>query len=303
MAVDRRDFLKSSTLLIGALLYPGKNLLGISKLLPLSGIREIRSNIGVFTEEGGTIGWYVSEDALVVVDSQFPKTVKNFMDEIREKSHRRIDILFNTHHHSDHTSGNYYLKDFADKIVAQENCPVLQKKFYGSEKEGSQQVYADTTFKDEWEYSIGKEKLKAYYLGSAHTDADAFLHFQNSNVVHFGDLVFNKIYPYMDRPAGCNIQGLINVLEKAVSMFDKETIFIFGHANSPENVTGKTDDLITMKNYFSALLELVEKEIKTGKSLEEIKKINNVPGFENLVEGWQGAKDMSLVAAYEELSS
>ena len=52
------------------------------------------------------------------------------MSEIREKTERKIDILFNTHHHGDHTSGNYYLKDYADKIVAQENCPALQKKFY-----------------------------------------------------------------------------------------------------------------------------------------------------------------------------
>jgi glyoxylase-like metal-dependent hydrolase (beta-lactamase superfamily II) len=303
MATDRRDFIKSSAFLFGAMLYPGKTLSGLTKLFPLSGIREIRSNIGVFTEEGGTIGWYIDEDALVVIDTQFPKTVKNFWNEISEKSQRRIDILFNTHHHGDHTSGNYFLKDFADKIVAQELCPVLQKKFYGTGGDGSEQVYADTTFDKEWEYSIGKEKMNAYHFESAHTEADAFIHFQNANVVHFGDLVFNKIYPYMDRPAGCNIQGLINVLEKAISMFDKDTIFIFGHASSPENVTGKTDALVTMKNYFEALMELVQREVKSGKSLEEIKEIKHIPGFENLIEGWEGAKNMSLTAAYEELSS
>jgi len=303
MAAGRRDFIKSSSLLLGSILYPGKNLLSFTRLFSLTGIREIRPNVGVFTSEGGTIGWYVSEDAVVAIDSQFPDSAKSFMNEIRRKTERKIDILFNTHHHGDHTSGNYYLKDFADKIVAQENCPALQKKFYGEGEKESQQVYADTTFKNEWELDLSNEKLKAYHLGSAHTGGDAFVHFQNSNVVHMGDLVFNKVYPYMDRPAGCVIEGSINVLGKAASLFDKETIFIYGHADSDENVTGSIDDLVTMKDYFSALLETVEKEMKEGKSLDEIQKATHIPGFENLTERWEGAKNMSLKAAYEELSS
>jgi glyoxylase-like metal-dependent hydrolase (beta-lactamase superfamily II) len=303
MSGSRRDFIKSSSLLLGAILYPVMDLLSFTKLFPLSGIRGIRPNIGVFTSQGGTIGWFVSEDALVVIDTQFPDSAKGFMDEIHKKTKRRIDILFNTHHHSDHTSGNYFLKDFADKIVAQENCPLLQRKFYGNGENEKQQVYADTTFKTECEYSIGTEKLSAYHFGSAHTAADAFIHFQNSNVVHIGDLVFNKIYPYMDRPAGCFIEGSIKVLERVASLFDKDTIFIFGHAGSDENVTGSVDDVVAMKNYFSALLEFVNKGMKAGKSLEQIKSATHIPGFEFLTEQWKGAKDMSITAAYEELSS
>jgi len=303
MSAGRRDFIKSSSLLLGAILYPGKKLLSFNRLFFLPGIREIRPNIGVFTMEGGTIGWYVSKDSVVVIDSQFPDSAKSFMNEIREKTERKIDILFNTHHHGDHTSGNYYLNDFADKIVAQENCPVLQKKFYGEGENEKQQVYADTTFKNEWEFDLGNEKLKAYHLGSAHTGGDAFLHFQNLNVVHMGDLVFNKVYPYMDRPAGCVIEGSINVLEKAVSLFDKDTIFIYGHADSDENVSGSIDDLTTMQNYFSALLEFVNKEMNSGMSLSEIQNATHIPGFENLTERWEGAKNMSLKAAYEELTS
>jgi len=118
-----------------------------------------------------------------------------------------------------------------------------------------------------------------------------------------GDLVFNKVYPYMDRPGGCVIEGSINVLGKAALFFDKDTIFIYGHADSDENVSGSIDDLTTMQNYFSALLEFVDKEMKTGKSLTEIQDASHIPGFENLIERWEGAKNMSLKAAYEELSS
>jgi glyoxylase-like metal-dependent hydrolase (beta-lactamase superfamily II) len=303
MNYNRRSFIKSSSFLIGALLYPRKNILGAINFYNFEGIKKIGPNIGVYTEKGGTIGWYVSDDAVVVVDSQFPDSAQNFVLELKKKTNRKIDILFNTHHHGDHTSGNYYLKDFVEEIVAQENCVKLQKKFYGQGEQKDNQVYAGKTFKDDWQLDLGKEKIKAYYFGSAHTSGDAVLHFQNANVVHMGDLVFNNTYPYMDRPAGCTASGSIMVLEKVASVFDKDTKFICGHADIDENVTFSINELRKMRDYFTALLEFVNKEIKAGKSLTEILKAASVPGFTNLTERWEGAKDMNLKAAYEELSS
>ncbi|MGB5894057.1 MAG: MBL fold metallo-hydrolase [Ignavibacteriaceae bacterium] len=303
MKSNRRSFIKSSSFLIGALLYPGKNIFGSVNFFNPGGIKEIGPNIGIYTEKGGTIGWYVSDDAVVVVDSQFPDSAQNFVGELKKKTKRKIDILFNTHHHGDHTSGNYYLNDFVTEIVAQENCVKLQKKFYGTGEQKEKQVYASNTFKDEWELDLGKERIKASYFGNAHTSGDAVFHFQNANVVHIGDLVFNHTYPYMDRPAGCTASGSIKVLEKAALVFDKDTKFICGHADTDENVTFSINTLREMRNYFSALLEFVGKEMKTGKTLSEIQKAAGVPGFKNLTERWEGAKDMNLEAAYEELSS
>jgi glyoxylase-like metal-dependent hydrolase (beta-lactamase superfamily II) len=302
MKTNRRKFLKSSSILFGAILYPGNNILGAIRSFSLEGIKEIAPNIGIFTEKGGTIGWYVDGDAVVVVDSQFPDSAKNFMSELRNKTGRKIDILFNTHHHGDHTSGNYHLKDFVIDIVAQENCPKLQEKFYGVGETKEKQKYAGITFKEEWELNLGKEKIKAYHFGPAHTGGDAFLHFQNANVVHMGDLVFNRVYPYMDSPAGCTAEGSINVLEKAMSLFDDDTKFIYGHAISDDYVSGSIKDLKLQRDFFSALLEFVGKEIKAGKSLEEIEKASGIPGYESLTERWEGAKNMNLKHAYKELT-
>ena len=302
MIIKRRNFLQTSAFLLGAILYPGKNIFSsLSSLLP-EGIREIRHNVGVFTKRGGTIGWYISDDAVVVVDSQFPDSAQVFIDEIKQKTDRRIDVLFNTHHHGDHTSGNFYIKDFADKIVACENCVKIQRRIYGEGEKSDKQVYADTTFKTEWELDLGNETIKAYHFGPAHTGGDAFIHFQNSNVVHMGDLVFNHRYPYMDRPAGCTVTGSINYLEKVIQMFGKDTVFIFGHAVSDEHVTGNLDNLLSMRDYFSALRDFMKKEIKAGQSLDEIEKAKHIPGFEHFPERYDGEKNKNLKAAYEEFS-
>jgi glyoxylase-like metal-dependent hydrolase (beta-lactamase superfamily II) len=302
MIIKRRDFLHSSVYLLGAILYPGKNIFSTLRSLPPEGIKEIRSNIGIFTKRGGTIGWYISDDALVVVDSQFPETAGQFISELKQKTDRKIDILFNTHHHGDHTSGNYYLKEFADKVIAQENCVKLQQKFYGKDEKSNKQVYADTTFKEEWELDLVNEKIKVYHFGSAHTGGDAFFHFQEANVVHLGDLVFNRRYPYMDRPAGCTVTGSIDYLEKVIQMYGKDTVFIFGHAISDDLVTGTVADVGIMKDYFSTLRDFLSKEINAGKSLEEIEKIEHIPGFENLPERYDGEKNKNIKAAYDEFS-
>ena len=178
----------------------------------------------------------------------------------------------------------------------------LQKKFYDTGDKKDKQTYADTTFKKEWELDLGDEKIKAFHFGSAHTEGDAFIHFQNANVVHMGDLVFNRRYPYMDRPAGCTVTGLIDYLDKVIQMFQKDTMFIFGHAISDDYVTGKIEDVVRMKDYFSALRDFMINEVKAGKSFKEIEKAKFVPSFEKLPERYDGEKNNNLKAAYEEFS-
>ncbi len=56
MKSNRRSFIKSSSLLIGGLLYPRRNIFGAINFFSPEGIKEIRPNIGIFTEKGGTIG-------------------------------------------------------------------------------------------------------------------------------------------------------------------------------------------------------------------------------------------------------
>ncbi len=66
----------------------------------------LRRNVGIFNQRGGTIGWLVSRDGLLVVDSQFADTAPNLLSGLKERSPRQIDVLINSHHHPDHTGGN-----------------------------------------------------------------------------------------------------------------------------------------------------------------------------------------------------
>lgn len=62
------------------------------------------------------------------------------------------------------------------------------------------------------------------------------------------------------------------MLERVVRGHSNDTLFIFGHARQGWNVTGSGANLLFQRNYFSALLDYVRAELKSGKPREEIVK-------------------------------
>src|ERR1035437_8387225 len=131
------------------------------------------------------------------------------------------------------------------------------------------QTYPDTTFTAAWRRNFGSEIVSAMYFGPAHTGGDVIVHFEKANVVHLGDLVFNRTYPVIDRRGGANIHGWIARLEEAVKTYPADAIYIFGHGNPKFGVTGGHADLLLQRDFFTALLAHVETGITAGKRSEE----------------------------------
>jgi cyclase len=260
--------------------------------------KDVRGNIGTFTARGGTIGYLVMGDGVVVVDSQFADTAPLFLDGLKKKTPRKIDLLINSHHHGDHTGGNKVMQPAVAKIVAHTNVPILQKRAAETAKTEANQAYADTTFEKDWKTSIGSETVVARHYGPAHTGGDIVITFQRANVAHMGDLMSFQRNPRADRPAGASIRNWITVLENTVKDHASDTIYIFGHSKVGERVTGSGKDLLELRDYFTAMLDFASKQIAAGKPQAEIVKTAAIPGFERY-EGTPSALD----AAYQELTA
>jgi glyoxylase-like metal-dependent hydrolase (beta-lactamase superfamily II) len=259
----------------------------------------LRKDVGIFTEQGGTIDWLSNNSGMVVVDTQFVDPATHLIAELKKISSRPLNYLINTHHHGDHTGGNLAFKGFAEKVVGHANCLANHQKTAIAQKSEDKQLFADTVFQDQWNARVGSELIKAHYFGAGHTNGDIVVHFENANIAHMGDLMFNKRYPFIDRAGGANIQSWINVLDKIVAKFDKDTLFVFGHSADPVKVTGGKEEIRAMQNYLEKLLLFVKNEIKSGKSKEDILKAQSIPGAEDF-QG-QGIQ-RSLTAAFEELT-
>jgi hypothetical protein len=111
-----------------------------------------------------------------------------------------------------------------------------------------------------------------------------------------GDLMSHQRHPRVDRPAGASIRNWLVSLEKVVKDHNADTIYIFGHSKVGAPVTGPKGDLLALRDYFSAMLDYVQKGIKAGKSAEEIVKAGMPKFAEN--EG-----QPQLQVAYDELTA
>jgi len=297
--MQRRSFIRNAGLTAGMFALSSKELMAAFLQEPAYKIKMLRGDIGIFSEKGGTIGFYLSSEGFTVIDSQFPDTAKHLIDELKKKSELPFKWLINTHHHGDHTGGNISFKGIAEHVVGHDNCLTNYKRVSVTNKSTDKQLFQDTTFTETWKTKTGKESIKAHYFGAGHTNGDAIIHFENANVAHMGDLLFNQMHPYIDRSAGASIKSWIQVLQKARGTFNNDTVFIFGHATDPAKVTGSKEDLVAFEDYLNKLLSFVETEIKAGKTKEEIIKNTEIPGV-----SWKaGGAERSLTAAYDEITA
>jgi cyclase len=295
----RRSFIQNSALAFGALTLTQKKLLTTFFEDPWK-ITMLTNDIGIFTEKGGTIAFYLSKKGIVVIDAQFPEQSQHLIDELKKKSENPFTLLINTHHHGDHTAGNISFKGIVGHVLAHENSLKNQKAVAAAQKSEDKQLFPDQTYKDTWSDKIDNEKISMYYYGAGHTDGDSFVHFEHANIVHCGDLVFNRRHPFVDRGAGASMKSWIEVLDKGLKKFDANTVFIYGHSGTGYEVTGKADDLKKFGDYLGSVLKFVDGEIKAGKTKDEILKATAVPGADE----WKGdGIQRPLQAAYEELTA
>jgi cyclase len=318
--MNRRDFIYRTSLIAAAGLVARHRLLALAATpnaakatvpTPFGTFTPLRRHVGLFTGRGGTIGWLASPAALAIIDTQFPDTAATCLAGLPGRGDRKIDVVINTHHHSDHTSGNPVFGHAAKTIVAQANVPKLQlAAAERAERDPNvkswarvdQQVYADTTFAEAWRHDLGDEVVTAQYHGPAHTNGDAIIVFERANVVHMGDLVFNRMYPVIDSAAGASVKNWIAVLEKAAKIYPADAIYLFGHGDAKFGVSGRREDLLTMRDYWSAVLARVDRDIAAGKTRDEVVRLDRLPGFDDFQPA-PSRLGSNLAAAYDELTA
>lgn len=298
--MNRRHFLRNTGLLAGAsIIFQKKTMASFFNTAEFN-IKMLRNNVGIFTERGGTIGFHLSKDGILVIDSQFPDTAPHLIEELKKQNTSPFRYLLNTHHHGDHTSGNIAFKGIAEHVLAHKNSLANQKAVAEKNNTTEQQLYPDQTFDDSLKLKLGDEKLTGNYYGPGHTNGDAIYHFEKANIVHVGDLMFNKRHPFVDRSAGASMRNWIIALDKIQKTGGKDTLYIFGHSLNPGEETGSAEDLKKFQDYLGKVLAFAEGEIKRGVSKEDFIKNTAIPG----VTEWSGQGiERPLTAAYEELAA
>src|SRR5262245_5162132 len=209
-----------------------------------------------------------------------------------------IAFVVNTHHHADHTGGNHaFTKDLTvvaqskatPRILGQLNRYVSQiKEGVGTmaEKKGKaadaaradhKALYArvtdlkatefapKTTFEKDYELDLGGTKVGLHHFGPGHTDNDLVVHIPSLNLLQSGDLVFNKMHPFIDRDGGATTAGWMASLKEAIKLCDDKTRVVPGHGE-----LGGVEILKAQVEYFEKMRDLVAKEIKAGRARKNV---------------------------------
>src|SRR6201996_5002492 len=146
--MERRQFLKNTALSAGALALLGNKSFAAMLADPAYQFKPLRNNVGMFSEQGGTIAWLVNKEGIVVVDAEFPDPAKHLIAELQKQSDKPFEWLINTHHHGDHTSGNISFKGIVKNVAAHTNSLANQKAVAVAANNEDKQLYPDTTFTD-----------------------------------------------------------------------------------------------------------------------------------------------------------
>ncbi len=165
--MKRSAFIKNTSLSLGGLALFHQQLMAAWGSDPSYKIRMLKKNVGIFTERGGTILFMLSNEGTVIVDSQFPDTAGHLINEIRKRTITPFRLLINTHHHGDHTSGNFIFKDLVQHVLAHENSKTNQQNAAVKNKTEEKQLYPDQTYTDNWCEKIGAEEVCLHYYFQA----------------------------------------------------------------------------------------------------------------------------------------
>ena len=245
---------------------------------------KVTDKIYMLTGKGGNIGVSAGKDGIFLVDDQFAPLTDKIKDALNAIIREPIRFVLNSHWHADHTGGNENLGNSGVVIVAHQNVRLrlstdqfietLNKEFPAQ----PQDALPTVTFNDSMTFHFNDEEIHVIHLPPAHTDGDSVVHFKKANVIHAGDIFFNGIFPFIDGASDGSIDGMIQALDRLISMSDNLTKIIPGHGP-----LGNRDSLLESRAMLAIVRDRISAEIDEGKFREQV--IADKP-LEDLNEVW-----------------
>ncbi|MBA3653996.1 MAG: MBL fold metallo-hydrolase [Actinobacteria bacterium] len=149
-------------------------------------------------------GFVVGGSAVTVIDTCFTeRRTRDFVAAIGGVSALPLRTLINTHHHGDHTHGNYLLP--AATIIGHERCRdevlssghIASALFPGVAWGDLEVAPPFVTFTDDLTVFSDDLRIELQFMGPAHTTNDIVAWLPERRLLFAGDLVFNGGTPFV----------------------------------------------------------------------------------------------------------
>ena len=237
-------------------------------------VTQVAGNIYLLEGAGGNIGASVGDDGIVIVDDQYAPLADKIQAALKGITDKPVRFVINTHYHGDHTGGNAYFQKQAP-IIAHDN--VRKRLENGGAAGNGSSVHMDVkpaakeslpiiTFDHDVTVHLNGEDIRALFFPAGHTDGDSIIFFPKSNVVHMGDDFVTYGFPFIDVDSGGSINGMIDAVEKVIGQLPPDVKIIPGHGP-----ISNLDDVRAYLTMLKATRDVVAKQIKDGKTLDQMK--------------------------------
>ena len=235
--------------------------------------------------DGGNIGVLADPEGVLLVDSMYERSADSIRAAIRPlPGEGKIRFLVNTHWHSDHTEGNLAFGREAI-IIAHDNVRTLLEKpqsIMGQQSKAyPPHALPAVTYSDKATLHVGEETIRLVHYPHAHSNGDTVVFFDKSNVIHTGDMFFNGMFPFLDVANGGDIESWVRNLDSILQTLPPGTIIIPGHGP----ITG-IDELKAFRQMLYNSADIVRKQMKEGKTLEQIKAAGLPESFKPWTKGF-----------------
>lgn len=205
---------------------------------------------------GGNVGLLVGDEYVVLIDDAMVPTVPALIETATELAGRPVDFVINTHVHGDHVGGNEYVAKNGAVIVAHDN---IRKRMQDDpELNTGPGALPVLTFSDSVTFHVNGHEAFVFHIENAHTDGDAVVQFRGVNVIFAGDIMFHRLFPFIDLDSGGSVAGYIAGQRRLIAMADENTAIVPGHGP----VASKSDlerDLAVLIDAEARVKALVEK--------------------------------------------
>ena len=231
---------------------------------------KLAANTYMLTGAGGNLGLSVGADASFLVDDQFAPLTPKIEAAVAKLTPRPVRFVINTHWHFDHTGGNENLGKAGALIVAHENVRRRMSTEQFIEfldmkvKTEPQSALPVVTFDSNVSFHLNGDEIVVRHVPRAHTDGDAIVHFRRSDVLHMGDVFFNKRYPFIDTSSGGTIDGTIAAVDRGLELAGPDTRIIPGHGPLATNA-----DLRAYRDMLATVSARIKEAKRAGKTLAE----------------------------------
>lgn len=235
-------------------------------------IRPTRLTDSVYMLEGagGNLGALIGPDGVVLIDDQFAPLSDKIRAAIGKLDSRAVRFVINTHWHGDHTGGNESFGKTGTVIVAHDNVRQRMSTdqflaaFDRTVPASPAAAWPVLTFAEGMTFHLNGETLQVFHLPRGHTDGDSAIYFQESDVLHTGDLFFNGRYPFIDVSSGGGIDGVIAAADTMLKRIGRSTKIIPGHGPLATQA-----DLVAYREMLVGARKAVQALVQAGKDEDE----------------------------------